>query len=61
MGIIQYMHFKVEKVRHVIYILLEKSQLSLVIETNPNRRGYFYKLKIPEKAVEETGNQCSCV
>lgn len=61
MGIIQYMYFKVEKVGHIIYILLEKSQLSLVIEANPKRKGYFYKLKVPEKAVEEIGNHCSYV
>lgn len=47
--------------RYRIYTLLENSQLSLFIEANPKRRGYFYKLKIPAKAVEDTGNQCSYV
>lgn len=56
MGMVWYMYFKVEKERHINYIL---SRLSLVIEAKLKRRGYFFKLKIPAKAVEETGNQCS--
>lgn len=54
MGVIQYLYFNVDKVKHIIYNLSQKRHnYSWSQRENPKGRGYFYKLKIPEKAVEE--------
>lgn len=54
MGVIQYLYFNVDKVKYIIYNLSQKRYNYFWLQReNLKGRGYFYKLKILEKVVEE--------